>query len=206
MKSLILTFLLLLLVQTPLAQNSPTQSDTSDVAVLQSSWRREVWTPVFDDDPFRANDEQAQQQRDQRAIERENNIRAKQGLPQRIPPPPPRRNQRSDITDRPQTPKDTYIYRVKVRNDGAKEIRSLTWVYIFIDRATQAEVARHQYVTKAKIRPGKSRELVSRSATPPTYTLDARRAGKESQDQFSERVAIHRIEYADGTVWQRPAN
>ena len=36
----------------------------------------------------------------------------------------------------------------------------------------------------------------------PIGTVDAKKAGKASRDQYSEQVVIRRIEYADGSVWQ----
>ena len=100
----------------------------------------------------------------------------------------------------------TYIYEVKVRNTGEKEIRTLIWEYVFFEPGTERELGRRRFVSRESIGPGKTRNLVLRSASSPTGTIDASKAGKKSRDEYSEQVVIQRIEYADGSVWQAASN
>jgi hypothetical protein len=105
---------------------------------------------------------------------------------------------------RPGRPTVEYIYRAKVNNTGSKAIRKMVWEYVFFDPATQKEVGRRRYENKVNIRPGKSSNVIARSLTPPTGTIDANQVGKQPKDQYSEQIVIQRIEYADGSVWLRP--
>jgi hypothetical protein len=100
----------------------------------------------------------------------------------------------------------TYIYEVKVRNTGAKEIRTLTWEYEFSEPGTERVVGRLRMVSNVSIGPGKTRNVVVRTTSSPTGTIDATKAGKKPQDQYSERVVIKAVRYADGSVWQAPSN
>ena len=96
-----------------------------------------------------------------------------------------------------------YVYQVKVINTGAKKIRSLVWEYVLTDPATQREVGRHSFETKASIGVGKNQTLAGWSTLPPASVVDVKKSDKEHRDQFSERVDIHRVVYEDGTVWER---
>ncbi len=54
-----------------------------------------------------------------------------------------------------------FVYRVRLRNEGEKTIRAVDWAYIFMDRQTNAEVARHQFSSEEKVKPGKRTTLVA---------------------------------------------
>ncbi|HYJ45837.1 MAG TPA: hypothetical protein VEV81_04415, partial [Pyrinomonadaceae bacterium] len=182
--------------------------DPPDVAVLQKSWRSEVRYPRVEaalsntsDDVFRPNDEHNEDVRAQKEANRINNARVKQGetvlvraSPQRLPPP-------SDTT-----PVTFYIYSLKVRNNGEKTIRSIVWEYIFVDPETLDEVGHHRSLAKVKIGSGKTENLVERSDAPPIGVVDVGKAGKDARNRYTERIVIQRIEYSDGTFWQRPLN
>ena len=61
-----------------------------------------------------------------------------------------------------------YVYQVKVRNAGEKEIVAIDWAYIFADPDTEKIIARHSFRTREQIRPRKSRTLSETSVSPPT--------------------------------------
>jgi hypothetical protein len=101
-------------------------------------------------------------------------------------------------------PEDGYRYQVKLRNNGGKAIKSIDWDYLFIDPTNQSEVARHQFTSDETIKPGKSKEVSVLYLTPPVKTISAKMLGKKNPLPFDERVVIVRIQYSDGSVWQRP--
>jgi hypothetical protein len=179
--------------QTPSAATVPT-----DIVVLEKKWHVDVRNPALDDDPFSANAEFNDAQRAQRINDIQNAVRAK-GSETREPPPPPRkvRTKSSSSTSRQI---ETYVYRAKIKNAGLKTIRVVDWGYMFIDPDTQQELGRHRYSSKVKIRPGQNSDLVGRSATPQTYIVNVKNAGKE----LSEQIVIYRVEYDDGSIWQNP--
>jgi hypothetical protein len=169
-----------------------------DLKVVQQKWRIEVRNPALEKDPLKAIKEREQEVIEQRAIARQNESRARMGLPTLPPPvriPAPERGARGLSV--------TYVYEVKVRNTGEKKIRTLTWEYIFFEPGTEREVGRRRFVSKVSISPGRTKNVVMRSASSPTGTIDATKADKKSRDQYSEQVVIQSVGYADGSGWQQ---
>lgn len=97
-----------------------------------------------------------------------------------------------------------FMYKVSVRNNGAKAIKEIDWDYVFFDDATQTESGRHRFTSEAKIGAGKGKELVFTIPSPPTRTISADVLDDKERRNLGERVVLMRILYADGTVWQRP--
>lgn len=201
MKALNALLLLLLFSAGALSQTVSKSSDAPGVTVVQKKWRAEIRNPALEEDPFRASNERAQEERDQRDNIRENAVRTRLGLP---PVPPPNRTPQPETEkrERVSTVYIVYIYEVKVRNDGEKAIRALDWEYVFYEPGTEQEVGRRRFVSKLNISPGKAKSLVIRSASPPTGSINAAKVGKKPRDQYTEQIVINRIEYADGSVWQ----
>jgi hypothetical protein len=181
--------------QTP-ATTTTTPPAPPDLVVLQKKWQTYVRNPALDEDPFSANDDFADAQRQQKINEIQNKIRGKGG--EQIEPTPPRIKKTKDTP--PPGVVTTYVYRARVKNTGAKTIRAIDWGYNFLDPETQQELGRHFYTTKVKLRPGQDNELVGRSDKPQTSTINVKNAGKE----LGEQVVIYRVEYDDGSVWQPP--
>jgi hypothetical protein len=201
MKTLSPMLMVLILVGAAPAQNPSTPSDPPDVTVLQKSWRSQVRNPKLDEDPFIPNYEYREAVRTQKENIRQTAITLRTiGVAVNNPPRTILRE------DAPAGLLITYIYSMKVRNTGAKTIRLLVWEYVFVDPATQKEVGSHQNSSKVKIRSGKTQDVSRRSASPPAQVIDASKADKELASRLLERVVIHRIEYTDGSVWQRPSN
>jgi hypothetical protein len=202
MKIINLVLLLFLLAGGASAQAVSTPSDAPGVAVIEKNWRREMRNPALEEDPLRPNREQAEMERAMKQNQRDNALRNNIGLPP-LPPPPRVPSSRSD-----DTPSLTieYVYRAKISNTGTKAIRKLVWEYVFFDPSTQREVGRRRNESKVNISPGKTSNVVVRSASPPAGTVNVAQTGKKSQEQYSEQVVIQRIEYADGSVWRRDSN
>ena len=171
------------------------------VTVIQQKWRIDVRNPALEKDPLRAVKEREQEVINQREAARQNESRTRQGLPTL---PPPVRVRAPETGARGLSV--TYIYQVKVRNTGEKEIRTIAWEYAFFEPGTGREVGRRRFVSEVSISPGKTGKLVMRSASPPTGTIDATKAGKKSRDLYSEQVVIRSVGYADGSVWQATSN
>ncbi|HEY0385352.1 MAG TPA: hypothetical protein VGC64_05045 [Pyrinomonadaceae bacterium] len=92
-----------------------------------------------------------------------------------------------------------YSYEVKIENTGAKEIKAIEWDYVFIEPGTERISSHHRFQTAIKIATGKEKKLTGLSLTPPTMVIRA-----DALDRpLIEQVIINRIEYADGTFWQR---
>lgn len=200
MKALSLLLLLLLTTVPAPAQDLATDSDAPGVLVVDKKWRSEVRNPALEEDPLRPNEEQREQEREARQTQADNVARARVGLPP-LPPPIPRPKPRPAMDQRPTV---EYIYQAKIKNTGTKAIRRVVWEYVFLDPATQREVGRRRHESRVTIRPGKTESLMVRTSSPPTGTIDARKAGKKERELYTEKVLIQRIEYADGSFWSRP--
>ena len=181
-------------------ESSTTLPEAPDVTVMQKKWRREVRHPALDEDPFRAGREATQLERDKNETIRANVINKQLGRD--VVPLP--NGQPSLVSSRGPSP--TYLYEAKIMNTGTKTIRALIWEYVFFDPDTQLDVGRHQYRSEINLRPGKNKTLGGRSQSPQTSIIDVTKTDKKFQHQYSERVVIHRIEYADGSFWQRGSN
>ncbi len=97
-----------------------------------------------------------------------------------------------------QKPVDVFRYRVNLKNTGIKVIKAIVWDYQASDTDEFIDVTHRQFRCSAKIKPNENERLEGYSTLPPTHVIAA--SGKKN---FSERAIINRIEYADGTSWQR---
>lgn len=115
-------------------------------------------------------------------------------------------NHQKATTKAPQTelPRDGYRYKVTLRNDGLKVIKSIDWDYFFLDPVTQHELAHHQFTSDETIKPGKSKEVSVLYLVSPVKTVDVRSLRKKEPASINERVVVVRVLYSDGSVWQHP--
>lgn len=100
-------------------------------------------------------------------------------------------------------PVDGFAYRVKVQNTGSKVIEVVFWEYQFQDTSNPATVARRQFLCGVNIKPNKDKELQSFSLLGPSDVVSAESLANKSGNLFQEKVVINRVEYADGSIWQR---
>lgn len=193
-----ITFSVLLLVLSAIGICAQTPVDPigAPVTVIKQEWRFQIRNPSLDESPFLDIEDRVQTEQDLRDTAAENRRRARIGVRPIKPPerPPVEKN------DSPASA--VYIYKIKVKNTGAKAIRALTLEYVFSELDTKREISRRQFVSKEEIDPGDTTDLIFRSIAPPTGTINAEAAGKKSGELYFEKVLIQKVEYADGTVWQ----
>jgi hypothetical protein len=196
------------------AQDPAPPTDTPDLSVLAQKWEKIYRNPALEEDPLEINNRQqeiarVQQEnlRQQRELE---NLR-RGGTRQQVirvakEPAPPDGAGTFPVAEAPPLngPATIYIYKAKVKNNGQKTVRGVIWEYIFADRQTNEAVGRHYHRTRVRIRPGKSAELTGHSLSPPARVVNASNAEGRPQTDYNEQVLVHRIEYEDGSSWQRP--
>ena len=103
----------------------------------------------------------------------------------------------------PQTkPMDGYAYRIKVQNAHTKAVEIVFWEYQFRDPANPDLVARRQFLCGVDIPAGKNKDLEGFSLSGPSDVVDVKTLDSGG---FKEDVVINRVEYSDGTIWQRKA-
>ena len=199
MKVLRTAFVLFVFGSLATAQVLSDQSAKPNVVVLQKKWHMEERNAALDEDQFKVEKQREEEERVRKDVERQNEVRNQKGMPTITPPA------RQPAT-RARGVSVTYIYEVKIRNTGEKDIRTLTWDYVFLDPLTEREVGRRRFVSEVSIGAGKTKNVVERSGSSPTDTIDAAKAGKKSQDLYSGQVIIQSAGYADGSVWKAASN
>ena len=99
-------------------------------------------------------------------------------------------------------PLDGYAYRIKVRNPTTKVIEIIFWEYQFQDPATPDFVARRQFLCGVNIPAGKGKDLEGFSLSGPSDVVNVKTLDSGG---FKESVLINRVEFSDGSIWQRKA-
>jgi hypothetical protein len=100
-------------------------------------------------------------------------------------------------------PVEGFSYSVKVQNRSAKLIQTIFWEYQFKEKANPVNVTRRQFLCSAKISPDKGKDLQAFSLFGPSEVVNVKSLARASADQFSKAVVINRVEYSDGSFWQR---
>lgn len=98
---------------------------------------------------------------------------------------------------------DTFTYEVRIQNGSKKPIDVVFWEYQFIDPASPATATRRQFLCGAGIKSGKEKDLQASSLSGPSDVINVETLAAGSGPHFLERVLINRVEYADGSIWER---
>jgi hypothetical protein len=98
---------------------------------------------------------------------------------------------------------DGFLYRIKVKNDDKKIVEIVFWEYQFLDPANPQFIARRQFLCGVIIPGGKSKELEAFSLSGPSEVVNVKTLGDNAKNPFKEGVLVNRIEYSDGSIWQR---
>src|SRR5829696_3224230 len=96
-----------------------------------------------------------------------------------------------------------YAYRVKVQNAAQKNIDVIFWEYQFEETANPSNLTRRQFLCGVQIKGGKEKELQAFGGSGPAGVVSAESLANKAANPFAERVLINRVEYADGSIWQR---
>lgn len=203
----ILSLLMLLPVFAASAQNPTPTAENSAVGVLSFKWSktRQVIEPL---DPagttspvpamIAANKNFARQQRiNAQAGERDPNADSIDGRSAQL------EKNVQEARAPAAKPVDGFAYRIKVQNASAKVIEVLFWEYQFKEASNPTAVTRRQFLCGLKIKPEKNAEVQAFSLSGPSEVINIATLAKKSENPFEEQVLINRVEYADGSIWQR---
>jgi hypothetical protein len=97
-----------------------------------------------------------------------------------------------------------FMYKATIRNLSDKTIKSIDWDYVFTDKQTSDILERHEFTSEEKINPGKTKELVVTISKPPTATISLTALNSSEREGLAGQVILVRVDYVDGTSWQRP--
>ncbi|HEY6045859.1 MAG TPA: hypothetical protein VIU65_04605 [Pyrinomonadaceae bacterium] len=98
---------------------------------------------------------------------------------------------------------DGYTYQAKIQNSSTKTVQAVFWEFQFTEKAEPANVTRRQFVCRARLKPEKSGSLEVFSRNGPSSIVSVSALQKNANEAFEGVVIINRVEYEDGTAWQR---
>lgn len=99
---------------------------------------------------------------------------------------------------------EAYTYKLKVHNTSDKVIRNVFWEYQIIEAASPENLARRQFFCAVKMKANERKSFAVLSIAPPkTGVITAKTLQSNSRKAFAENAVINRIEFADGSSWQR---
>jgi hypothetical protein len=96
---------------------------------------------------------------------------------------------------------DGYSYKIKVQNISSNAIEVLFWEYQAVDPNDANSLTRRQFFCGVNIRFGKGQDLEGFSLQGPINVISVANANSANSPQ--EKILINRVEFADGTIWQR---
>ncbi|HSS21005.1 MAG TPA: hypothetical protein VLL54_13100 [Pyrinomonadaceae bacterium] len=99
-------------------------------------------------------------------------------------------------------PVDGYAYSAKIHNGSNKPIEIVFWEYQFKESPTATEVTRRQFLCGVAVKPDKDKELKGFSLSGPLDVVSVEALAKRLE-HGEEKALINRVEFADGTIWQR---
>lgn len=201
MKAWVLLLLLLVFGSANLVPALPQAA--GEVSIIKFGWQRERISHRPSVAEFASADALREQSRNEVRLANARNA-ADKGTVGRTETQINRQNEAEAKARQTTPPRDGYRYKVTLRNDGQKAIKSIDWDYLFLDPLTHQEVAHHQFASDDTIKPGKSKEISVLYLVPPVKTISARMLNKEESIPFKEEVVLVRVFYSDGSVWQRP--
>lgn len=188
----------LLLATVVTAQESGDKSDPTDLTVLDHSWHREFVVWGGNSNPLGPNEDLIRQTRAEKQVIRDRDY-SLPNQPTEIPMPAP--GPRAIPPD--SKAREVYVYSATLKNNGAKRIKAVDWEFQFLHPETQQVMGSRRIISRVQISPGKTEVLKAQLFQQPTHIVSADQMGKKYRDQFKEQVIIHRIVYADGSIWQR---
>ena len=98
---------------------------------------------------------------------------------------------------------DGFTYEVKFKNLNTKPAQVIYWEYQFKEPMAPANMSRRRYVCGVKIKPDKDKLIQIFSTLGPGTVINVKDLKKRSGKEFDESVIIDRIEFEDGSLWQR---
>jgi hypothetical protein len=191
--------------QSPPAPATPSAAAEPGLAVVKFSWSKERLN--WEGDPFGGPNENFDQMRGRVRSERRV-LEAKAGGNQ-IEVNKAEREARADAANverlRAKPPaRYGFLYKLTVRNDGARAVTAVDWDYVFTDAATREELGRHRFASEERIAPGRKKEFAFFVPSPPTQTISADALNRREREGLAEGVVLVRVLYEDGAVWRRP--
>lgn len=179
------------------------QEGGSGVVVLKCSWEKERIRPRPSLVTLASQDELIQQSRREQQLAAAKN-EGDRGKVSKLETQISNHQKATAEASQTELPRDGYRYKVKVRNDGTKTIKSIDWDFLFVDPDTAEEVTRHQFTSDETIKPGSTKELSVLYLVAPVKTTNVRLITRKDSKAFNQQAVVMRIVFADGAIWAHP--
>jgi len=111
--------------------------------------------------------------------------------------------ERSVQSSRAPKPIEGFSYRAKFQNVSDKELEIIFWEYEFTDGAITPVVSRRQFLCAGLTKAGKEKDFKGFTLSGPSDVVAVDTLAKKTDSPLKERVVINRLEFTDGTIWQR---
>jgi len=111
--------------------------------------------------------------------------------------------ERSVQQSRAAKPIEGYTYRAKFKNSSRRVIDIIFWEYQFRESAASQYLTRRQFLCAVSFKPDKEKELKGFSLSGPSDVVSVGALKKDGDKAFLENVIVNRVEFTDGTIWQR---
>jgi hypothetical protein len=98
---------------------------------------------------------------------------------------------------------DGFTYQAKIQNNSPKIVKRIFWEFQFKEKANPKNVSRRQFVCAAKLKPEKATDLEIFTLSAPTGVVSVSTLKNKANRDFDELVVVNRVEYEDGSTWQR---
>ncbi len=95
-----------------------------------------------------------------------------------------------------------YVYRIQVKNAGTRPIKSFVWASE--DPGGVPDSPGRQFMCTVKTKPNETKALEVLSTLAPSSVVDVSKTGDKTEKSHVLSAVINRIEYGDGSTWQRP--
>jgi hypothetical protein len=106
-------------------------------------------------------------------------------------------------SDENPAPIDGFTYQTKIQNQSPKAVAIVFLEFQFKEKTNPANFSRRQFICRAKMKPDKLQEISIFTIKGPGSVVSVGSLKKKSHDEFEQKVIINRVEYDDGSVWQR---
>lgn len=85
---------------------------------------------------------------------------------------------------------ESFVYQIKVQSQTDKEIVYLVWQYDFFNPLTNELLASHEFASRERIKPKRSKTLSVNSYAPPTATINAALLLRNKKQPYLEGATI----------------
>lgn len=96
-----------------------------------------------------------------------------------------------------------FIYRIRIRNLGDKEIASVIWRYEFFNPLTKETAKSLEFESRVRIKPGKRKTIYVESFSPPTQTIDVNLLFLNEKQPFLESTSVKSVVFKELSEKQR---